>query len=130
MPAEPAVPTAAIVACSASEVASIQIVCPTLNGVTLVTLMLVAPMRDAAASVVPATLPDASTAYGRPTGPTLWQSGLAPSWTRVPRFWTCARVGGLVGSSWAIRLSTAGVYGAAASNEGESVLADGSVTGS
>src|SRR5580765_1836298 len=44
-------------------------------------------------------------------------------------FCTCASVGVPVGSSCAIRLSTAGVYGAAASNDGESML-DGRETGS
>jgi hypothetical protein len=71
VPAEPAVPTFAIVTCSASDVASSQIVWPALKGVTLVTLTFVAPIAAAAASVVPATLPEASTPKGRPTGPTL-----------------------------------------------------------
>jgi hypothetical protein len=44
-------------------------------------------------------------------------------------FCTCASVGVLVASSCAIRLSTAGVYGAAASNDGEPML-DGRETGS
>src|SRR4051812_33240104 len=118
VPPDPTVPTAAIVTCSASEVASTQIAWPTVKGVTLATLMLVAPAVAAAASVVPATLPDASRPNGRPTGPTLWQSGLGPSWSSVPRFCTCASVGVAVGSSWAMRLSTAGVYGAAASTDG------------
>src|SRR5262245_22278013 len=129
VPPEPAVPTFVIVTCSASEVASSQIVWPTENGVVLVALTLVAPAVAAAASVVPATLPEASSPNGRPTGPTLWQSGLAPSWSSVPRFCTCARVGAPVGSSCAIRLSTAGVYGADASTDGASTD-EGSVTGS
>ena len=121
VPPDPAVPTAAIVTCSASEVASIQIFWPTVNdGTIAVTLMLVAPAVAAAASVVPATLPAASRPKGRPTGPTLWQSGLAPSWISVPRFCTWASVGVAVGSSCAMRLSTAGVYGAAASTDGAS----------
>src|SRR3954452_5953365 len=81
VPVDAAVPTAAIVACSASDVASSQIVWPTVNGVVAVTLTFVAPAVAAAASVVPATLPAASRPKGRPTGPTLWQSGLGPSWT-------------------------------------------------
>ena len=64
VPREPAVPTAAIVTCSASEVASSQIVWPTLNGVTLVTFTFVAPTAAAAASVVPATLPERVEAEG------------------------------------------------------------------
>src|SRR3954449_4703774 len=129
VPVDPAVPTAAIVTCSASEVASSQIVWPTEKGVTLATLTLVAPAAAAAASVVPATLPEASRPNGRPTGPTLWQSGLGPSWSSVPRFCTCASVGVAVGSSCAMRLSTAGVYGAAASTVG-AVTDPGSETGS
>src|SRR5215468_3275751 len=128
VPVAPAVPTLAMVTCSASDVASTQIVCPTLNGATLVTLMVVSPAAAAAARVVPVTLPDASNPKGRPTGPTLWQSGLAPSCSTVSAFWICANVGDAVGSNCAIRLKTAGVYGAAASTVGE-VFAEGSDAG-
>ena len=44
-------------------------------------------------------------------------------------FASSASVGGLLGSSWAIRFSTAGVYGASDATVGELVV-DGSLTGS
>ena len=62
---------------------------------------------------------------GALTGPTLWHVELVPSCSRASALVSCARVGGLLGSSWAIRLRTAGVYGAAASTVGEA-FADGS----
>jgi hypothetical protein len=62
---------------------------------------------------------------GALTGPTLWHVELSPSWSRAEALASCACVGGLLGSSCAIRLSTAGVYGAAASTDGE-LAVDGS----
>ena len=119
VPPDPAVPTAAIVTCSASEVASIQIVWPTVNG------------RDArhldvgrargrrgrergAGDVARGVERRRGARPGRRCGSRGWRRrgaacrGSAPAPASA---WS-------VGSSWAIRLSTAGVYGAAASNDG------------
>src|SRR6266542_5759192 len=80
------------------------------------------------------------------TGPTLWQLTLlglksvgratqplavfaGVSCSSRSAFASSACVGGLLGSSCAMRLSTAGVYGAAASNDG-ALTGDGSETGS
>src|SRR3954451_24410937 len=52
---------------------------------------------------------------GAETGPTLWHDEFCPSWRMRAAFESSARVGGLLGSSCAIRLSTTGVYGAAGS---------------
>ena len=106
-------------ACSASDVASIQIVWPTLNGATLVTFTFVAPIAAAAASVVPATLPEASTPKGRPDGPDVVAVGAGAVVQQRVEVLHLRERRRLVGSSCAIRLSTAGVYGAAASNDGE-----------
>src|SRR5438270_1200885 len=61
---------------------------------------------------------------GAPTAPTAWQVGLAPAgprppWKRRAAFVSSGRVGGLVGSSWWMRLRTSGVYGARRSIDGE-----------
>src|SRR6187551_2931219 len=77
--------------------------------------------------VVPRTLPAPSVAAGPPTGPTALHVLFVPSCRSVDAFWISASVSGGV-SSCAIRLRTAGVYGAAAETDGEVVLA-GSVTG-
>src|SRR4051794_5645936 len=65
---------------------------------------------------------------GALTGPTLWQAPLGPSCSSFEALAISARVGGLFGSSCAIRPRTAGVYGAAASTAGD-CLAAGSATG-
>jgi hypothetical protein len=72
-------------------------------------------------SVVPSTLPAPSVAAGPPTGPTALQVLLVPSCSSDVAFWISAAVSG-GDSSCAIRLRTAGVYGAAASTDGEDVL--------
>ena len=56
---------------------------------------------------------------GALTGPTLWQAAFGPSCSSLLALASWARVGGLLGSSCAIRLSTTGVYGAAASTDGD-----------
>ena len=78
-------------------------------------------------SVVPSTLPAPSVATGPPTGPTALQVLFVPSCSSDVAFAISAAVSG-GDSNCAIRLSTAGVYGAAASTDGEVVVA-GSVTG-
>jgi hypothetical protein len=62
-------------------------------------------------------------------GPTLLHVVLVPPWNRMLAFASSDSVGGLLGSSWAIRFSTAGVYGALDATVGELVV-DGSLTGS
>src|SRR5690349_21130216 len=65
---------------------------------------------------------------GALTGPTLWHAPLGPSCRSLLALAISARVGGLSGSSWWIRSSTTGVYGAAASTAGD-VFAAGRTTG-
>jgi hypothetical protein len=57
----------------------------------------------------------------------LWQFVFTPSWSSVSTFWIFASVIGGA-SSCAMMLSTAGVYGAAASTGGD-VAADGNCAG-
>ena len=66
---------------------------------------------------------------GAAVGPTLLQLVFVPPWNRMLAFASCASVGGVLGSSWAIRFITAGVYGASDATAGELVVA-GSFTGS
>ena len=46
---------------------------------------------------------------GAAVGPTLLQVAFVPPWNRMLALASCASVGGSLGSSWAIRFSTAGV---------------------
>jgi len=66
---------------------------------------------------------------GAAVGPTLLQVELVPPWNRMLAFASSVSVGGVLGSSCAIRFSTAGVYGASDVTVGELVV-DGSLTGS
>src|SRR5215472_1259725 len=66
---------------------------------------------------------------GAAVGPTLWHVAFVPPWNRMLAFASSASVGGLLGSSCAIRFSTAGVYGASEATAGE-LVAGGSSTGS
>jgi hypothetical protein len=70
-----------------------------------------------------------SVPVGAAVGPTLLQVLFVPPWNRMVAFASSGSVGGLPGSSCAIRFSTAGVYGASAATTGELVV-DGSRTGS
>src|SRR3954470_7469709 len=75
---------------------------------------------------------------GASTGPTLWHVGTeatgpnpAPApCSSLAAFASWLRVGGLLGSSWRIRSSTVGVYGARGSPGGDVWFAAGSTTGS
>jgi hypothetical protein len=66
---------------------------------------------------------------GAAVGPTLLQVAFVPPWNRMLAFASSASVGGVLGSSCAIRFSTAGVYGASDATAGE-LAAAGSLTGS
>src|SRR4051794_8524230 len=76
-------------------------------------------------------------AVGGATGPTLWHVGTAaigPNPAPAPcssfaAFASSLRVGGLLGSSWWIRSSTVGVYGARESTGGDVLSAAGRTTG-
>jgi hypothetical protein len=65
---------------------------------------------------------------GAAVGPTLLHVAFVPPWNRMLALASSASVGGLDGSSCAIRLSTAGVYGASAATAGE-LAVEGSRTG-
>ena len=66
---------------------------------------------------------------GADVGPTLLHAVFVPPWNSMLAFASSVSVGGLVGSSCAIRLFTTGVYGAFAVTTGE-LFAEGSCTGS
>lgn len=66
---------------------------------------------------------------GAAVGPTLLHDAFVPPWNRMLALVSSARVGGVLGSSCAIRFSTAGVYGAFDATAGELAVA-GSCTGS
>src|SRR3954463_16017790 len=56
---------------------------------------------------------------GALTGPTLWHAPLGPSCSSLLALASSSCVGGLLGSSWWIRSSTTGVYGAFGSTAGD-----------